>query len=202
MGVICGVDKINKYYHILISGIDNSGKTLFLYKWIKNYISKDNKVTTIPTKGFNFEYFELDTTKVTLWDFSGKRNLRDLNMIFINRISFDGIIYLINYDEIDKLEEAIEYLHDLMNLQQMEEYKLFIMINTKQISYTKDLNLNDKEDIKKELFIEEVKNRIYFSYLNQKDKIIDVFNIQEDNDSHEINLQLKKMMREFIKLLG
>jgi hypothetical protein len=53
MGAFCA-SKGNKLNHIMLAGIESSGKTFFLYSKLNPLIKNDNKVRTKSTECKNF----------------------------------------------------------------------------------------------------------------------------------------------------
>jgi hypothetical protein len=62
-----------KEVRILMLGLDAAGKTTILYK-----LKIDQKVTTIPTVGFNVETFTYKNIKFNMWDVGGQDKIRPL----------------------------------------------------------------------------------------------------------------------------
>ena len=52
-------------------GLDAAGKTTFLYK-----LKLGERVTTIPTIGFNVETVEFQNLSITVWDVGGQGVIR------------------------------------------------------------------------------------------------------------------------------
>ena len=59
---------------ILMLGLDAAGKTTILY----TLKLKDDKVTTIPTVGFNVETVNMKNVKFNVWDVGGQDKIRPL----------------------------------------------------------------------------------------------------------------------------
>lgn len=49
MGALACKSSVNKMNHIMIAGIENCGKTFFLYSHLKNFIDHSNKIRTRST---------------------------------------------------------------------------------------------------------------------------------------------------------
>jgi hypothetical protein len=47
---LCGTKTKSTSHHVMLAGIENSGKTFFLYTALNNFI-KNNKIRTKPTEG-------------------------------------------------------------------------------------------------------------------------------------------------------
>ena len=56
---------------IAMLGLDAAGKTTILYK-----LKLNEKVTTIPTVGFNVETVEFHNLSMTVWDVGGQKLIR------------------------------------------------------------------------------------------------------------------------------
>jgi GTPase SAR1 family protein len=91
--------KTKKKYRILLLG--GIGKTSFLY-WNK----LKEKVTSIPTIGFNVEVFEYNNVEYTCWDIGGCDKIRVLIKHYFEGI--DAFIFFINTYDINNFEESLE----------------------------------------------------------------------------------------------
>jgi GTPase SAR1 family protein len=92
--------------HLMLAGIEGCGKTFFLYSRLKQFITLSSKVRTKPTDSFNYEVVEFGSFSVAIWDLPGRENLRIFWPNFYRNIEFSGLIYLIDYEDKDTLNEC------------------------------------------------------------------------------------------------
>ena len=102
---------------ILMVGLDGAGKTTILYQ-----LKKGEKVDSIPTIGFNVEAIDYEGLGLTVWDVGGADKIRVLWKHYYQNA--DGLIFVVDSNDKDRLEEASEELHKMI----AEQYLLFCPI--------------------------------------------------------------------------
>lgn len=90
--------------HIVMLGLDCSGKTTVLYR-----LKFGQYINTVPTIGFNCEKIRVQTSRskwvsFIIWDIGGQDKLRPLWRSYTR--CTDGIIFVVDSVEEEKLEEA------------------------------------------------------------------------------------------------
>lgn len=110
-----------------------------MYSRFKKLIHSNSKITTETTYGFNYEIVEFGQIKAGIWDLPGRENLRLLWPNFYRNIDFAGVIYVIDYEEKDKLAETVRVMHDLLNEEELIKASILVLLNYKQkvIFFTK-----------------------------------------------------------------
>ena len=96
---------------ILIMGLDNSGKTSILLSLQRN-TNLLSYFTLKPTKGINIVNIEDHGSKFSIWDFGGQEQYRNG---YIQRLDeylreTGKIIYVIDIQDSDRYDKALEYL--------------------------------------------------------------------------------------------
>nr|ACO15412.1 ADP-ribosylation factor-like protein 4A [Caligus clemensi] len=86
-------------YHCAMIGLDASGKTTVLYR-----LKFDQYMNTAPTIGFNCEKVRSCGANFLIWDVGGQEKLRPLWRSYTR--CTDGIIFVIDSCQTDRLEEA------------------------------------------------------------------------------------------------
>ncbi|XP_040564737.1 ADP-ribosylation factor-like protein 4C [Lepeophtheirus salmonis] len=86
-------------YHCAMIGLDSSGKTTVLYR-----LKFDQYMNTAPTIGFNCEKVRTGGVNFLVWDVGGQDKLRPLWRSYTR--CTDGIIFVIDSCQVDRLEEA------------------------------------------------------------------------------------------------
>ncbi|KAG1833444.1 ADP-ribosylation factor family-domain-containing protein [Suillus variegatus] len=107
---------------LLMLGLDNAGKTTILYK-----LKLGEIVTTIPTIGFNVETVAYKNIQFTVWDVGGQQKIRLLWQYYFNNA--EGIIFVVDSSDRDRISEAKEELHMLMNNDQLRDSLLLVFAN-------------------------------------------------------------------------
>ena len=109
---------------ILLLGLDNAGKTTILYK-----IKLNENISTIPTIGFNVE--EVSPCKgvtFTVWDVGGQKKIRNLWNYYYQ--GTQGLIYVIDSSDIERLEEANEQMHSILENDCMRGVPVVIILKS------------------------------------------------------------------------
>jgi len=128
MGLIVSkiVDKLQEMTSsptkILMIGLDAAGKTSVLYKLKLNEL-----VTTIPTIGFNVEHVQYRNLDMTIWDVGGQDKIRPLWKHYYE--SADAIIYVVDSNDPDRIEEAAAELHKILADDMLRNARLLVLAN-------------------------------------------------------------------------
>merc|ERR1712000_756556 len=107
---------------ILMVGLDAAGKTTILYK-----LKLGESVTTIPTIGFNVETVEFKNISFTVWDVGGQDKIRQLWKHYFT--STQGIIFVVDSNDTERLPEVKEELHELLNEHQLDNVCILVLAN-------------------------------------------------------------------------
>ncbi|KAH7729528.1 ARF-3 protein [Aphelenchoides avenae] len=97
-----------KQVRILMVGLDAAGKTTILYK-----LKLGEIVTTIPTIGFNVETVEYKNISFTVWDV--------------------GLIFVVDSNDRERIEEAKEELHKMLNEDELRDATLLVFANKQDL---------------------------------------------------------------------
>ncbi|VDI66458.1 uncharacterized protein LOC143067960 [Mytilus galloprovincialis] len=109
--------------NIVMLGLDASGKTTILYK-----IKLNETVKTIPTVGFNVETVgPIKGISLTVWDIGGQEKIRRLWQHYLNNT--DGLIYVVDSNDKDRLCEAREELYGILNSTNMRNVPVVVIAN-------------------------------------------------------------------------
>lgn len=138
----------------------------------------------------------------------GDDNLRMFWTIFFKNINFEGVIYIINYDEnetldegninisinkfINKINEAVIELHELLTSYETKFYKVLILINSKcleiyQTKLRKIISMKNKFNNNTEIILENNQN-----YNDKSNSLIK----QECEIEDKINDIIKKIKKD------
>lgn len=133
---------------VLLLGLDNAGKTCILYK-----VKLNESVTTIPTIGFNCETVTpCKGVTFTVWDVGGQDKIRRLWSYYYQNT--DGLVYVVDSSDKERLEESCEELHGILNDDQMRNVPFVIIAN--------------KQDLPNALSCTEIVNRLKLNNFKNK----------------------------------
>ena len=163
---------------ILIMGLDNVGKTCIVYclKGIKNLMSF---VRLNPTRGINIDTFEALGAEYTVWDFGGQEQFRDTHIMNLENhiIGADKIIYVIDVQNPERFELALQFLKKIVDTMQEGNHKVPFSVFLHK--WDPDLNVMKRsiDEDKVNLLIQNVKDLIPkdLPYKFQKTSIYTVF---------------------------
>ncbi|MBN3274356.1 ARL4C protein, partial [Polyodon spathula] len=130
-------------------GLDSAGKTTVLYR-----LKFNEFVNTVPTIGFNTEKIKLSNGTAKgischFWDVGGQEKLRPLWKSY-SRCT-DGIIYVVDSVDVDRLEEAKTELHKVTKFAENQGTPLLVIANKQDLP--KSLPV---ADIEKQLALHEL----------------------------------------------
>lgn len=112
-------------------GLDSAGKTTVLYR-----LKFNEFVNTVPTIGFNTEKIKLSNGTAKgischFWDVGGQEKLRPLWKSY-SRCT-DGIIYVVDSVDVDRLEEAKTELHKVTKFAENQGTLLLVVTNNHHV---------------------------------------------------------------------
>jgi len=123
-------------------GLDAAGKTTIMYK-----LQLGETVHTIPTIGFNVETVTYKNVNFTLWDVGGQNKIRPLWRHYYQ--GTDALIWVVDSSDNDRLEEAKEELHAVLNDNDLRDAKVLVFANKQDLPnarkcqvLSRDLDLN------------------------------------------------------------
>tara|TARA_A100001388_G_C28598142_1_gene416797 strand:+ start:131 stop:679 length:549 start_codon:yes stop_codon:yes gene_type:complete len=119
---------------ILILGLDNAGKTMVLYCMkLKTSIQH-----TIPTVGFNIEEINYENLTIKAWDLGGQSSLRSMWKHYYE--GSDAIIFVVDSNDKDRLQEASDELYELLDNQYLKDKPFLIFANKQDLPCAVDIN--------------------------------------------------------------
>ncbi|VDM60164.1 unnamed protein product [Angiostrongylus costaricensis] len=137
----CNSDKV---------GLDNAGKTTVLYK-----LKLGEATTTIPTIGFNLETVEYRNVSFTVWDVGGQQRIRALWKYYFR--DTDAIIFVVDSADRERIEEARQELHSLIDDPELRDKLLLVFANKQDMP-----NAMDATEVSKSLHIRNIRDREWY----------------------------------------
>lgn len=120
--------KFRRPFHVVMLGLDKSGKTAILYrsKW------KDWKERIAPTPVFNVEVVRpYKDLRFKIWDVSGKEHIRPLWKALVRHT--DAIIFVVDSANEERIEEAKQELFNLVNCAQIKGAPILVLANKQDL---------------------------------------------------------------------
>ncbi|CAL4081910.1 unnamed protein product [Meganyctiphanes norvegica] len=111
-----------KQSRVLMVGLDNAGKTTLLYR-----LKLGEVIFPIPTIEFNVETVSYKNITFTVWDFGGQEPLRPLWRNYTQDTI--AIIYVVDSNDPDRLSEAREELHHLLDADELKDCPVLVLAN-------------------------------------------------------------------------
>uniref|UniRef100_UPI00358ECD91 ADP-ribosylation factor-like protein 4C n=1 Tax=Myxine glutinosa TaxID=7769 RepID=UPI00358ECD91 len=114
--------------HVVIIGLDSAGKTTVLYR-----LKLGEFVNTVPTIGFNTERIGggLQRSSFRFWDVGGQERLRPLWRSYAR--GADGIVYVVDSADQERLEESRTELHRAVRAPEMQGVPVLIVANKQDL---------------------------------------------------------------------
>ena len=113
-----------KQWKLLVLGLDNAGKTTFLYQ-----LKLGEVVNTAPTIGFNVETIKYKRCSFTCWDVGGQKKIRSLWRHYYR--GSDGLIFLVDSADNgqERMADVREQLHRMLECEELRDIKVLVMAN-------------------------------------------------------------------------
>eukprot|EP01122_Echinamoeba_exundans_P009056 TRINITY_DN3118_c0_g1_i1.p2 TRINITY_DN3118_c0_g1~~TRINITY_DN3118_c0_g1_i1.p2 ORF type:complete len:188 (-),score=59.40 TRINITY_DN3118_c0_g1_i1:747-1310(-) len=112
----------------IMVGLDGAGKTTLLYK-----MKLGDVVASIPTIGFNVERLKYRSLDFTVWDIGGQDRIRKLWRHYYN--NNDAIIFVIDSNDEERVDEAREEIATLMKEPQLADSSLLVFANKQDLPH-------------------------------------------------------------------
>ena len=135
------------HVRIPMLGLDSAGKTTLLYR-----LKMGEKVTSVPTIGFNVESVIIKNLALTIWDVGGQDKIRPLWKFYLENIQ--GLVFVIDSTDHARIQEAKEELYTILNIDSLIGVPVLILCNKQDAS-----SALNPEDIKKEMNFDVKRNK-------------------------------------------
>jgi len=158
---------------IIVSGLDNAGKTSILTALDKKYDFERDIVQLKPT--IRVEYHKMNFLKnnTIFWDMGGQETYREIYVKY-QSVYFDEtdlLIYVIDVQDPDRFDDSLEYLNAILTFFSESEMDVPIIITFHKY----DPELKADEEILAN--IEKLREKIDFNILFQQSSIYDIISI-------------------------
>jgi small GTP-binding protein len=89
------------------------------------------RVTTIPTIGFNVETIEYRGFNMNVWDVGGQHRIRALWRHYYHNTQ--GLIFVVDSNDTERIDEARDELHNLLEQDELREAILLVYANKQDL---------------------------------------------------------------------
>ncbi|KAA8910118.1 ADP-ribosylation factor family-domain-containing protein [Sphaerosporella brunnea] len=140
----------SKEMRLLMLGLDAAGKTTILYK-----LKLNQGVTTIPTVGFNVETVTYKNVKFNVWDVGGQDKIRPLWRHYFS--GTQGLIFVIDSNDRDRIDEARQELHRIIQDREMKDSLLLVFANKQDLP-----GAMPPAEVTEKLQLSKLKDRVWY----------------------------------------
>lgn len=169
---------MERFIKVIISGLDNAGKTSILTALDKKYDFQKDIMELKPTIRVEYHKMNFLTTLVNFWDMGGQEIYREIYQKN-QEVYFDGtdlLIYVIDIQDPNRFENSLEYLNSILQFFKDSNMKVPIIVTFHK--YDPDLR-NDETILTN---IEKLREMIFnkystFKILFQRSSIYDILSV-------------------------
>ena len=193
---------------IVFAGLDNAGKTSFLIALRQKYNFHERVKKLKPTIKIDYSSFNfLNRHTINFWDMGGQAKYRKIyvnNPIYFT--STDYLYFLIDVQDELKFEEAVRYLHELLDIYRDKEMQytkeVLICFNKYDPVFKENEEYMDRVEMIKNLITSQNKD-MNFKYFNMSYYDISslskalAYSLSELLNLDEINLKLEKIVNDY-----
>lgn len=144
-------------FHVLILGIDKSGKTTLLEKLKSQYSNTEGLPPDriVPTVGLNIGRIEVSNTKLAFWDLGGQLGLRSIWEKYYDEAH--AVIYVVDAECTSRFEDSKSALEKVLQHEDLQGAPVLILANkqdleeavsTDELSQYLDIKKLDERDYK------------------------------------------------------
>ncbi|KAJ6258946.1 LOW QUALITY PROTEIN: ADP-ribosylation factor [Drechslerella dactyloides] len=112
-------------------------------------------VTTIPTVGFNVETVTYKNVKFNVWDVGGQDKIRPLWRHYFS--GTQGLIFVIDSNDRERIDEARQELHRIIQDREMKESLLLVFANKQDLP-----GAMTPQEVTEKLQLNKLKDRIWY----------------------------------------
>lgn len=169
---------MEQFIKVIISGLDNAGKTSILTALNKKYDFQKDIISLTPTIRVEYQATEFLKNRIVFWDMGGQKKYREMyqekqELYFADT---DLLVYIIDIQDTQRIESSLTYLDVI--LQYFEKNKMDVPLIISFHKFDPEFNANE-EMLKKNESLRESLLRKYspFKILFQQTSIYDVISI-------------------------
>jgi hypothetical protein len=114
---------------VLLVGLEQSGKSLFLKKLIELKKAEAEETVLEPTNGYNYVTFNYSNTTFDIWDLGGDSVSRSYWPTFYRNLKYTIVVYFVSVFDKNNHVQALKDLLVLVNQEELKTAKFFIIFN-------------------------------------------------------------------------
>jgi small GTP-binding protein len=139
------MSELKELKKILLIGLDNSGKTSIVLS-LKGDTNLLSFLSLKPTRGLKVEQLDTSQYELNIWDFGGQEQYREdyLNSFYKYTESINKVIFVIDVQNIDRYDLAMEYFKNIIILLARDR----VLVDISVFLHKYDPNLKRKEEFK------------------------------------------------------
>ncbi|MFX1452090.1 MAG: ADP-ribosylation factor-like protein [Promethearchaeota archaeon] len=192
---------------IIISGLDNAGKTSILTALDKRYDFQKEIIQLVPTIKVKYHHTNYLGRDVYIWDMGGQEKYRktyeDKQDVYFDGV--DLLIYVIDIQDSARFEAALEYLNRVLEIFELNNLSVPLMVAFHKL----DPELRDDEDILRK--VKDLTDKIFklkeLEMLFLQTSIYDIYSVVHLISSalsifNEKHLELKKLFESYLKKIN
>ena len=169
---------MEQFIKVIISGLDNAGKTSILTALNKKYDFHKDIISLTPTIRVEYQATEFLKNRIVFWDMGGQEKYRDMyqekqELYFSDT---DLLIYIIDIQDTQRIETSLTYLDAILHYFEKNKMDVPLIISfhkfDPELSANEDL-INEIESLREHL----LKKYYSFKILFQQTSIYDVISI-------------------------
>lgn len=142
--------KYKKNPHVLLLGLDSSGKSTLLYRLHQGVI-----MDTSPTIGFNVVTLVLNKrSALTVWDVGGQKSLRSNWRHYLE--GSKALVFVVDASDRNRVEEAKMALKSILSDSNVEDVPLMVLANKTDVPDSMTIN-----EVCQQLDLENCKDRTW-----------------------------------------
>ncbi len=166
------------FLKIVVSGLDNAGKTSILTALDKKYDFEKDIVQLKPTIRIEYHKMNFLRSNTVIWDMGGQETYREIYVNYqdVYFDSTDLLIYVIDIQDPDRFNNSLEYLNAILSFFEKSEMNVPIIITFHK--YDPELKANEEILLNIEKLREKILNKYpNFNILFQQSSIYDIISI-------------------------
>lgn len=195
----------SKEYKIVIAGLDNAGKTSSLIALRQKYNFYEKIKNLKPTIKVDYSSFKFLNNTIYFWDMGGQEKYRK---IYVNdKIYFsetDYLYFIIDIQDELKFEQAIQYLHAILDIYRDFEYsnEVIVCFDKYDPKYQDNQEFTDRVEMIKNLIIKQNKD-MKFKFFNMSYYNIALiskafsYSLNKFLNLHQVNAQIQQLVHNY-----
>lgn len=192
---------------IIFAGLDNAGKTSALIALRQKYNFYEKVKSLRPTIKIDYNTFKfMNRWTINLWDMGGQAKYRKIyinNPIYFSETNY--IYFLIDVQDELKFEEAVHYLHELLNIFRDIDYsnEIIVCFNKYDPKYRHELEFSDRVEMIKNLILSQNKDMNFKFFVTSYYDISSLskamsYSLNKLLNLETIHLKLEEILKNFV----